>query len=118
MASIVSVKSLSLPDSRSSNKQYKTVFEPYQLLCILFLRKICGACGGNKCHWCIVAIVKIERLELNRYRGIPQKRSVESSCIGWLSCMLGVYPRRDTAILRQGARGERCSTFSPCLPCM
>lgn len=32
--------------------------------------------------------MKIERLELNRYRGIPQKRSVESSCIGWLSCML------------------------------
>jgi hypothetical protein len=65
------------------------VFKLYQLLCILFLRKIYDACGGNKCHWCIVAIVKAEKLELNRYRGIPHKRSVESSCIGRLSCMLG-----------------------------
>ena len=32
--------------------------------------------------------MKAEKQELNRYRGIPQKRSVESSCIGWLSCML------------------------------
>ena len=63
--------------------------ESYLLLCILF-RKICGACGGNKCHWCIVAIVE----RRNRYRGIPHKRSVESSCIGWLSCMLGKPSQR------------------------
>ena len=43
----------------------------------------------EKCHWCIVAIVKTERFELNRYRGIPQKRSVESSCIGWFKLHVG-----------------------------
>ena len=79
--------------------------ESYLLLCILF-RKICGACGGNKCHWCIVAIVKIERLELNRYRGIPQKRSVESSCIGWLSCMLGKPSQRYRHTSTGSAWGE------------
>ena len=50
----------------------------------------CVACGGNKCHWCNVAIVA----RLNRYRGISQKRSVKSSCIGWLSCMLGKPSQR------------------------
>jgi len=58
-----------LIENKALNK-HLTV-ESYLLLCILF-RQIYDACGGNKCHWCIVAIVE----RLNRYRGIPQKRNV------------------------------------------
>lgn len=98
----------------SSNKLLSASFACF---CVPDFRLACVACGGNKCHWCNVAIVKIERFELNRYRGTPHKRSVESSCIGRLSACWG-NPRREIAILRQGARGERCKTFSPCLPCV
>jgi len=73
MASIVSVKSLSLPDSRSSNKQY---------------------------------IDSIRALSASRYRGIPQKRSVESSCIGWLSCMLEKSSQRYRHTSTGSAWGE------------
>jgi hypothetical protein len=50
----------------------------------------CFSVAADKCHWCNVAIVE----RLNRYRGISQKRSVKSSCIGWLSCMLGKPSQR------------------------
>ena len=75
--------------------------EFYLLLYILF-RLICGACGGNKCHWCIVAIVE----RRNRYRGIPHKRSVESSCIGRLNCMLGKPSQRYRHTSTGSAWGE------------
>ena len=92
---------------KASNK-HLTV-ELYLLLCILF-RLICGACGGNKCHWCIVAIVE----RRNRLQGISHRRSVGSSCIGWLSCMLEQSSQRYHHT-STGSAWEKVQTFSPCL---
>ena len=71
------------------NKQYFCI-SSFACFCVPILWLACGACGGNKCHWCIVAIVE----RRNRYRGISHKRGVESSGIGWLSCMLGKPSQR------------------------
>ena len=74
----------------SSNKQQNIFVRALPAPACPFYGLACVACGGNKCHWCNVAIVE----RLNRYRGISQKRSVKSSCIGWLSCMLGKPSQR------------------------
>ena len=45
--------------------------------------------GGIKCHGATQIVGR-----LNRLQGISHRRSVGSSCIGWLSCMLGKPSQR------------------------
>ena len=86
----------------SSIKQRDTFRSSFARFCVSVLRSACSTCGRNKCHWRTVAIVE----RLNRYRGTSHKRSVGSSCIGLLSCMLGKPSQRYSRVATRSAWRE------------